>query len=42
MVVKIMLENTHDLRWVAILLDKEAPPPAETAGPADVDRDEGV
>lgn len=25
MVVKIMLENTTDLRWVAILLDKNAP-----------------
>jgi AI-2 transport protein TqsA len=25
MVVKIMLENTKDLRWVALLLDKEAP-----------------
>lgn len=27
MVVKIMLENTSDLRWVAILLDKSAPEP---------------
>lgn len=26
-VVKIWLENTHDLRWVAILLDKSAPAP---------------
>ncbi len=25
MVVKIMLENTKDLRWVAVLLDKNAP-----------------
>jgi AI-2 transport protein TqsA len=25
MVVKIMLENTQDLRWVAVLLDKEVP-----------------
>ncbi len=25
MVVKIMLENTEDLRWVAILLDKSSP-----------------
>ncbi len=25
MVVKIMLEHTQDLRWVAVLLDKEAP-----------------
>lgn len=28
-VVKIMLENTQDLKWVAVLLDKEAP----AAGP---------
>jgi predicted PurR-regulated permease PerM len=28
MVVKIMLENTSDLRWVAILLDKAPPDPA--------------
>ncbi|MGI9627532.1 MAG: AI-2E family transporter, partial [Longimicrobiales bacterium] len=28
MVVKIMLENTTDLRWVAILLDKNAPAPS--------------
>ncbi|TVP74938.1 MAG: AI-2E family transporter [Gemmatimonadales bacterium] len=41
MVVKIMLENTQDLRWVAILLDKDAPPALE-AGPADVDMDEGI
>lgn len=27
MVVKIMLENTSDLRWVAILLDKSPPEP---------------
>jgi AI-2 transport protein TqsA len=37
MVVKIMLENTQDLRWVAILLDKEAPaipdPPSLPAEP---------
>ena len=25
MVVKIFLENTRDLRWVAVLLDKKAP-----------------
>ena len=25
MIVKIMLENTEDLRWVAILLDKSPP-----------------
>ena len=25
MIVKIMLENTHDLRWIAVLLDKAAP-----------------
>ena len=28
MVVKIMLENTKDLKWVAVLLDKNAPPEA--------------
>jgi predicted PurR-regulated permease PerM len=27
MIVKIMLENTSDLRWVSILLDKAAPEP---------------
>lgn len=36
MVVKIMLENTRDLRWVAVLLDKNppeiAPPGAAPAG----------
>ncbi|MCH8810471.1 MAG: AI-2E family transporter [Gemmatimonadetes bacterium] len=32
MVVKIMLENTEDLRWVAILLDKT--PPQMGAKPA--------
>ena len=35
MVVKIMLENTQDLRWVAVLLDKEVPAwamPPEVAG----------
>ena len=30
MVVKIMLENTRDLQWIAVLLDKGPPP--ETAG----------
>jgi len=38
MVVKIMLENTSDLRWVAILLDKSPPEPgarvADTAAEA--------
>jgi predicted PurR-regulated permease PerM len=29
MVVKIMLENTSDLRWVAILLDKAPPEPGQ-------------
>jgi predicted PurR-regulated permease PerM len=30
-VVKIWLENTQDLRWIAILLDKSPPkPPAQT------------
>jgi len=33
-VVKIWLENTTDLRWVAILLDKEAPPVAPAMGEA--------
>jgi AI-2 transport protein TqsA len=45
MIVKIMLENTQDLKWVAILLDKEAPAPVlaeELAGPAEVDRDDGI
>ena len=32
MVVKIMLENTKDLRWVAVLLDKNAPAPFLGAG----------
>lgn len=41
MVVKIMIENTRDLRWVAILLDKE-PPPQTATGPAAIDQDEGV
>lgn len=31
MVVKIMLENTSDLRWVAILLDKAPPEPHSEA-----------
>jgi len=35
MIVKIMLENTEDLRWVAILLDKSPPP---TTGLAVTDR----
>ena len=34
MVVKIMLENTQDLRWVAVLLDKSAPQPAGASPPA--------
>jgi len=29
MIVKIMLENTSDLRWVAILLDKAPPDPGQ-------------
>ena len=40
MVVKIMLENTQDLKWIAVLLDKSAPQPAGT-GPLAVDSDEG-
>jgi predicted PurR-regulated permease PerM len=33
MMVKIMLENTKDLRWIALLLDKEAPsvPPSDSS-----------
>ncbi len=44
MVVKIMLENTQDLRWIALLLDKDAPEPTVRleGGPASVDDDEGV
>lgn len=34
MVVKIMLENTYDLRWIAILLDK-VPPQARAAAAAE-------
>lgn len=32
MVVKIMLENTSDLRWVSILLDKAPPGPRDGSG----------
>lgn len=32
MVVKIMLENTRDLQWVAVLLDKAPPAEAPVAG----------
>ncbi len=39
MIVKIMLENTEDLRWVAILLDKSPPP---TTGLAVTDRSESA
>lgn len=36
MVIKIMLENTEDLRWAAILLDKSPPPrAARPARPVD-------
>ena len=42
-ILKIWLENTPDLRWVAVLLDKAAPePPLVGAGPAAVDADQGV
>jgi hypothetical protein len=34
MVVKIMLENTRDLQWIAVLLDK-SPPPEPAGGPGD-------
>lgn len=33
MVVKIMLENTQDLRWVAVLLDAGPPPSVTVANP---------
>ena len=33
MVVKIMLENTEDLRWIAILLDKSPPQAVGAIGP---------
>jgi AI-2 transport protein TqsA len=42
MVLKIMFENTEDLRWVAVLLDKEPPAPAVSLGPASIDDDDGV
>jgi hypothetical protein len=32
MVVKIMLENTEDLRWMAILLDKSPPQAVASTG----------
>jgi len=41
MVVKIMLENTQDLRWVAFLLDKDVPARADVS-PGGVDLDQGV
>jgi len=34
MVVKIMLENTEDLRWIAILLDKAPPQAVASMGDA--------
>lgn len=40
MIVKIMLENTQDLRWLALLLDKSVPEPA--GGPAAIDQNEGI
>jgi len=40
MVVKIMLENTRDLRWAAMLLDKDAPVLAAEVGPAVVDEED--
>ncbi|MEX2531474.1 MAG: AI-2E family transporter [Gemmatimonadota bacterium] len=47
MVMKIMLANTEDLRWIAILLDKEVPrEPAAIAsrvpGPVPVEPDDAV
>ncbi len=40
MVLKIMLENTSDLRWVAVLLDKAPPEPGGESGGPDIP-DEG-
>lgn len=40
-IVKIWLENTHDLKWVAILLDK-APPSEALARTLDVEDDLGI
>jgi AI-2 transport protein TqsA len=43
MVLKIGLENTQDLKWIALLLDKEpATEPPNRSGPASIDHDEGV
>lgn len=46
MVVKIGLEHTDDLRWMAVLLDKEPPPEPRGArarlSPAGVDQDGGI
>lgn len=39
MVVKIFLENTEDLRWIAVLLDKAPPPVPAVAGPANEPED---
>ena len=33
-IVKIWLENTHDLKWVAVLLDKSPPPSPVAATPS--------
>ena len=41
MVVKIMLENTEDLRWMAILLDK-TPPQVTPSFEADISESESV
>jgi predicted PurR-regulated permease PerM len=32
-IVKIWMENTEDLRWIAVLLDKETPEPAPVVDP---------
>ncbi len=42
MVVKIMLENTQDLRWVAILLDKAPPAELHALAPGKAAQDEGI
>lgn len=44
MVVKIMLENTQDLRWLAVLLDKSVPEAAGAGSGAmdQIDQNEGI
>jgi AI-2 transport protein TqsA len=37
MIVKIMLENTADMRWIAVLLGKNAPEAVDDAAPVEMD-----